>query len=57
MTGLFSGYLRQGIWDRFAVREESEYDIRHDLKRFVKFVLRVRSEAMRSSGHVSGERC
>lgn len=30
LTGLFSGYLRQGIWDRFAVREESEYDIRHD---------------------------
>ena len=57
LTGSFSGYLRQVIWEKFAVREESEYDVRHDLKRFVKFLLRVRREVMWAHGHVRGAGC
>ena len=53
LTGLFSGYVRGAIADKFAIREGAQYDVRRHLKRFVKFLMRVRREVVRAGGQAA----
>jgi len=50
LTMLFSRHLRKAIRERYGMREDREYDIHRDLSRFVKFLMRVRSEVLQSKG-------
>lgn len=49
LTLLFSRHMRRAIQDRFGMNENQDYDIRKDLTRFVKFLMRVRAEVVRAS--------
>ncbi len=53
LTGLFSGYVRGAIADKFGIREGAQYDARRHLKRFVKFLMRVRREVLRAGGEAA----
>lgn len=44
LTGAFSSHLRRAIQRKFGVREAEDYNIRHQLRRFVKFLMEVRRE-------------
>lgn len=48
LTFLFSHYLRRAVRDKFGVAEAAEYDIRHQRNRFVKFLMGVRKQIIRS---------
>lgn len=48
VTLLFSRCLRRVVREKFGLREAEEYDIRHQLNRFVKFLMQVRREVMRA---------
>lgn len=50
LTGRFSGYVRGAIADKFGIREGAQYDARQHLKRFVKFLMRVRREVLHAGG-------
>lgn len=46
LTLLFSRYLRRLIQEKYGMKEGEEYDISHQLNRFVKFLLQVRRVAI-----------
>lgn len=47
LTSMFSLCLRRAILEKFGMREQpQEYDIQHNLNRFVKFLMQVRREVM-----------
>ncbi|MHB1828375.1 MAG: IucA/IucC family siderophore biosynthesis protein [Steroidobacteraceae bacterium] len=50
LTGRFCGYLRGAIAEKFGMREGADYDARRHLKRFVKFLMRVRREVLQAGG-------
>lgn len=49
LTFLFSRYLRRAIREKFGMTEGEEYDVRPQLSRFVKFLMRVRREVLLAS--------
>jgi len=50
LTGRFSRYLRDAIAEKFGMREGADYDARRHLRRFVKFLMRVRREVIQAGG-------
>jgi hypothetical protein len=46
LTRLFSRYLRKWIQEKFGLRDESDYDIRHQRSRFIRFLMQVRMKVM-----------
>jgi len=50
LTGRFSECLRGAIAEKFGMREDAQYDVRRQLKRFVKFLMLVRRAVLRAGG-------